>query len=61
MKNKHSPCIGVCTLKNDVCIGCGRTMTEIRSMFEDACDAYEEANGNSWDDMGFAEDSKKGQ
>ncbi len=31
---EDSPCIGVCTLdENDVCIGCGRTMNEIRERF----------------------------
>ena len=25
----HSPCIKVCTIKDDVCIGCGRTLDEI--------------------------------
>ena len=51
MKDDQRPiCIGVCTLKDDgTCIGCGRTIAEITEY------------GNSWDDMGFAEDSKKGQ
>jgi hypothetical protein len=25
----QSPCIGVCVLKDGVCIGCGRTIAEI--------------------------------
>ena len=24
-----SPCVNVCTIKEDVCIGCGRTLEEI--------------------------------
>tara|TARA_B100001057_G_C22165490_1_gene687326 strand:+ start:166 stop:336 length:171 start_codon:yes stop_codon:yes gene_type:complete len=28
--NIESPCIKVCTLKDGVCIGCGRTQDEIR-------------------------------
>ena len=51
--DQRSICIGVCTLKDDVCIGCGRTIAEITA-------AYDEY-GNSWEFMGFAEDSKKGQ
>jgi predicted Fe-S protein YdhL (DUF1289 family) len=52
--DQRSICIGVCTLKDDgTCIGCGRTIAEITA-------AYDEY-GNSWEFMGFAEDSKKGQ
>ena len=25
----HSPCVGVCTLENDICIGCHRTSEQI--------------------------------
>ena len=25
----ESPCVGICILENDVCIGCGRTSDEI--------------------------------
>ena len=28
-----SPCIKVCTLENDFCIGCGRTQKEIAEWF----------------------------
>jgi hypothetical protein len=24
-----SPCVGICVLEDDVCIGCGRTVAEI--------------------------------
>jgi len=27
--NKLTPCISVCTLEDDICIGCGRTKKEI--------------------------------
>lgn len=29
-KKIESPCVSVCQLKGDLCIGCGRTMEEIR-------------------------------
>ena len=29
MASKLTPCRNVCTLENDVCIGCGRTTEEI--------------------------------
>ena len=29
-KKIKSPCIDVCKLKNDVCVGCGRTLEEIQ-------------------------------
>ncbi|KAA0012013.1 DUF1289 domain-containing protein [Billgrantia pellis] len=29
-KEIESPCVSVCQLKGDLCIGCGRTMEEIR-------------------------------
>ena len=25
----ESPCVNICTVKNNVCIGCGRTLEEI--------------------------------
>lgn len=27
----ESPCVSICQLKGDLCIGCGRTMDEIRT------------------------------
>ena len=30
-KKIKSPCIDVCKLKNDVCLGCGRTSYQIRN------------------------------
>ena len=30
MKTIESPCIQICKLENDICIGCGRTQDEIR-------------------------------
>ena len=29
MADKLTPCISVCTLEDDICIGCGRTKEEI--------------------------------
>jgi uncharacterized protein len=29
MNNELSPCIGVCVVKDDLCIGCNRTLLEI--------------------------------
>ena len=29
MKTIESPCIQICKLENDICIGCGRTTQEI--------------------------------
>ena len=29
-----SPCIGVCTLKNNICIGCKRTIEEIKKAYD---------------------------
>ena len=26
----HSPCVNICTIKDDVCVGCGRTLEEIQ-------------------------------
>jgi len=31
-----TPCIGICTLKNDVCIGCNRTIDEIKEAYENS-------------------------
>ena len=30
-KKIKSPCIDVCKLKNDICVGCGRTSYQIRN------------------------------
>jgi predicted Fe-S protein YdhL (DUF1289 family) len=27
--NEESPCVGICILEDDVCIGCGRTSEQI--------------------------------
>jgi len=29
-----TPCIGVCTLEDDICIGCNRTIEEIKEAYE---------------------------
>ncbi len=29
-----TPCIGVCTLENDICIGCDRTIEQIKEAYE---------------------------
>jgi len=29
-----TPCIGVCKLQDDICIGCKRTMEEIKEAYE---------------------------
>ncbi len=26
----HSPCTNVCTIKDNICVGCGRTLEEIQ-------------------------------
>jgi len=31
-----TPCIGVCTLEDDVCIGCNRTIDEIKEAYENS-------------------------
>ena len=31
-----TPCIGICTLKDDVCIGCNRTIEEIKEAYENS-------------------------
>ena len=36
----ESPCVGICILEGDVCIGCGRTTEEI---FQAGVDAMQEA------------------
>jgi predicted Fe-S protein YdhL (DUF1289 family) len=38
----ESPCIGVCILEDDVCIGCGRSIAEI---FQAGIDAERERRG----------------
>ena len=42
----ESPCINVCKIENDVCIGCGRTLEEIAHWSEmtDADKEYVNAN-----------------
>ena len=32
----ETPCIGVCTLEDDVCIGCNRTIEEIKEAYENS-------------------------
>lgn len=32
----ESPCVGICIMENDVCIGCGRTIEEITQAGIDA-------------------------
>ena len=34
--SEESPCIGLCTLDNGVCVGCGRTIEEITQAGKDA-------------------------
>ena len=31
-----TPCIGVCTLEDDICIGCNRTINEIKEAYENS-------------------------
>jgi len=31
-----TPCIGICTLEDDVCIGCNRTIDEIKKAYENS-------------------------
>lgn len=38
----ESPCVGICILENDVCIGCGRTVEEITQAGIDAMDRERE-------------------
>ena len=42
----ESPCINVCKIENDVCVGCGRTLEEIAHWLEmnDADKEYVNAN-----------------
>ena len=42
----ESPCINVCKIENDVCVGCGRTLEEIAHWSEmtDADKEYVNAN-----------------
>ena len=30
----ESPCIGVCRLENEVCVGCGRTVDDITNWYD---------------------------
>jgi len=32
----ETPCIGVCTLEDDVCIGCNRTIDEIKKAYKNS-------------------------
>ena len=35
MSGKVTPCVGVCQLnQNKICVGCGRTIKEIREAYE---------------------------
>ena len=38
----ESPCVGICILENDVCIGCGRTSDEIYQTGVDAMQREQE-------------------
>jgi predicted Fe-S protein YdhL (DUF1289 family) len=38
----ESPCVGICILENDVCIGCGRTSEEIFQCGVDAMQREQE-------------------
>jgi len=29
-----TPCVGICTLEDDICIGCNRTIEEIKEAYE---------------------------
>ena len=31
-----TPCIGICTLEDDICIGCDRTIEEIKEAYENS-------------------------
>jgi predicted Fe-S protein YdhL (DUF1289 family) len=33
-RNILTPCIGVCTLKDNICIGCKRTIEEIKEAYD---------------------------
>ena len=41
----ESPCVGICILENDVCIGCGRSVEEITQAGLDAMDREREQAG----------------
>jgi len=38
----ESPCVGICIMENDVCIGCGRTIEEITQAGIDAMERERE-------------------
>ena len=42
----ESPCINVCKIENDVCIGCGRTLEEIAHWSEMTDADKEQVNAN---------------
>ena len=42
----ESPCINVCKIENDVCIGCGRTLEEIAHGLEMTDADKEQVNAN---------------
>jgi predicted Fe-S protein YdhL (DUF1289 family) len=42
----ESPCINVCKIENDVCIGCGRTLEEIAHWSEMTDEEKEQVNAN---------------
>ena len=42
----ESPCINVCKIENDVCIGCGRTLEEIAHWSEMTDAEKEQVNAN---------------
>jgi predicted Fe-S protein YdhL (DUF1289 family) len=38
----ESPCVGICILENEICIGCGRTVEEITQAGFDAMERERE-------------------
>ena len=42
----ESPCINVCKIENDVCVGCGRTLEEIAHWSEMTDADKEQVNAN---------------
>ena len=42
----ESPCINVCKIENDVCVGCGRTLEEIAHWSEMTDTEKEQVNAN---------------
>ena len=42
----ESPCINVCKIENDLCIGCGRTLEEIAHWLEMTDADKEQVNAN---------------